>query len=119
MMFILSTNYPDRIDKALLNRIDPSNRIRFTVPGEEQLRALLDVYLKQHILDNGFTLHTDIINEKAMLGQRLKGLVGRQVDSLVAQTIYSMLAQGKTELNAQTLENAILQARQPEDLSAF
>ncbi len=119
MMFILSTNYPDRIDKALLNRIDPSNRIRFSVPGEEQLRALLDVYLKQHILDNSFTLHTDIINEKTMLGQKLEGLVGRQVDSLVAQTIYSMLAQGKKELDLQTLENAILQARQPEDLSAF
>lgn len=119
MMFVLSTNYPGRIDKALLNRIDPSNRVRFGVPKEQELRALLDLYLRQHIVENKFTIHTEIINEKYALAQKLEGLVGRQVDSLVAQTIYAMLAQGKTELDLQTLENSILQASQPEDLSAY
>jgi len=119
MMFILSTNYPNRIDKALLNRVDPSNWIHFTVPGEKELAALLEIYLREHILQNKFTVHTDIVNQKWAIAQRLEGLVGRQIDSLVAQTIYAMLAQGKTELDLQTLDTAITRATQQEELVGY
>ncbi|MDQ5940803.1 MAG: ATPase family protein, partial [Candidatus Dependentiae bacterium] len=111
MMFILSTNYPDRIDKALLNRIDGSNRVAFTVPGQKERESLLDNYLKQHLIDRGLSVSDEIRREKALLAQKMDGLVGRQIDSLVAQTIYAMLNKGNSMLDLQTLEVAVENAR--------
>ncbi len=111
MMFIFSTNYPDRIEKALLNRIDGSNHVEFTAPGQRERESLLDSYLKQHLIDRGLSVSDEIRREKALLAQKMDGLVGRQIDSLVAQTIYAMLNKGNSMLDLQTLEVAIENAR--------
>ena len=107
IMFILSTNYPDRIDQALLNRIDPSNRVRFTPPGQNEREQLLEGYIKQHVLDKKFTVHEDVFRDKQEIAQRMNGLVGRQIDSLVAQTLYALLSKNSTQLDKRTLEQAI------------
>ncbi|MDQ5890233.1 MAG: ATPase family protein [Candidatus Dependentiae bacterium] len=124
MMFILSTNYPDRLDEALVNRVDPSNQIRFTPPGQTEREALLKIYLKHHIIDNDYLIDQNIEHDIPSIANQIEGLVGRQIDSLIAQTLYPLMRKendpnGKVMLDYTLMQEAIGRAKAEKDFSAF
>jgi len=107
MMFIMSTNYKNWIDKAILNRIDRSNQIEFIQPSASELSPLLDLYIKEHIIANGFKVDPSVQSAKTTLVEMLNGRVGREIDSLLIQTLYSLLSNNKKSLDAHTLIEVI------------
>jgi|GEM_PF-3158023 len=118
-MFILCTNYPDRLDKALLNRIDPSNRVHFLPPGHAELGKLFDVYLDEHLTKNKIGISEEVQHNKEALTRKLKGLVGRHIDSLAVQALYSVLARQTKELDLKTIEEIITQATNQKSLAVY
>jgi SpoVK/Ycf46/Vps4 family AAA+-type ATPase len=119
VMFILSTNFPGRIDKALRNRIAKVNRVRFTVPGQKQREELLKLYLDQNFTELGFTIAPAVFKNLKTYAEKLDHLVGRDIQALTAQPLYTMLSKGKTELTPDLLEAAIAESVKKEDLSAY
>jgi len=107
VMFILLTNYPERLDAALLNRIDPSNYLYFTKPGKEERLSLLSLYLQEHISNRSLMISDEILNQKEQLAESLDGFVGRQINSLVAQTLYTMARYQTKQLELFMLKEAI------------
>jgi len=118
-MFILCTNYPNRLDKALLNRIDPANWLRFPPPGPEEIKRMLTVYLHEHLTKNSIGISKEVEAKKDLLAQKLNGFVGRQIESLVTQTLYRLLSRQAKELDLQTLEESIARATKPAELVVY
>lgn len=111
IMFILSTNYAERLDVALLNRIDPSNYVHFTKPGKAERVLLLSLYLKEHILDRKLEISDEIKNQKEYLAELLDGFVGRQIHSLVAQALYTMARYQTKRLELFMLKETLVTAQ--------
>ena len=119
VMFILSTNFPNRIDKALRNRIAKVNRVRFTLPGQKQREELLQLYLGQNFTDQGFTIAPAVLKNIKTYAANMEHLVGRDIQALTAQPLYTLVSQGKTELTPELLQEAIQDSMKGEDLSAY
>jgi hypothetical protein len=119
VMFILSTNFPNRIDKALRNRIAKVNRVRFTLPGQKQREELLQLYLDQNFTDQGFTIAPAVLKNIKTYAANMEHLVGRDIQALTAQPLYTLVSQGKTELTPELLQEAIQDSMRGEDLSAY
>ncbi len=106
-MFILSTNHKDRLDPAILNRVDISNQVTFAAPGEVELERLFKHYLDLHITKNNFGVDPSVRDNMPKLLAMLKGLVGRQVSSALAQSIYKLLTTRRTTLDFATLQEVL------------
>jgi hypothetical protein len=119
IMFILSTNFPDRIDKALLNRIDESNRIRFVAPGQAERESLLRLYLDEALTQQGFTVSDEVMDAIPQLAKSINGMVGRQISSMVTQSIYRLLNEGEIELTLPLFKETIAATMAQKDYAAY
>jgi len=107
MMFILSTNHPDRLDEAVLNRIDPSNQVDFTAPTQTERIKLLTSYLEQVLSHANYTIAPEVLDSIPGFAAQLNGMVGRQIESLAVQALYLMSSRHEKILSADTLQEAI------------
>ena len=119
IMFILSTNFPDRIDKALLNRIDESNRIRFLAPGQAERESLLRLYLDEALTQQGFTVSDEVMNAIPQFAKSIDGMVGRQISSMVTQSIYRLLNEGEIDLTLPLFKETIAATMAQKDYAAY
>jgi hypothetical protein len=119
VMFILSTNFPQRIDQALLNRIDESNRIRFEAPGQKEREDLLRLYLDEALTQEGFTVSDEVMDAIPALAKSIDGMVGRQISSMVTQSIYRLLNEGEAELTLPIFQETIAATRARKDYAAY
>jgi len=119
--FIISTNYPQKIDRALRNRIDKNNWIHFEKPGAAELERLLHVYIALHILNNKIAVSPELDAALPAIAQRLamQGLVGREVDSLLVQVLYRVLNGEAQELNPAIFDEVVSQIEQTHELHAY
>lgn len=119
MMFILSTNLPHLLDRALLNRVDPSNRVKFLLPDIESRIKLIDVYLNKHVVQNGIAVPQELRDTYPTLGARMDGLAGRQIESWAVQALYEAVAQQLPSLSKQILNDALHASTEQVTLSAY
>lgn len=119
-MMILSSNLPHKLDRALLNRVDPSNRVNFPPPGQPERLKLLDQYLHKYVMGNGYALADSSMKDAFPdLARRMDGLVGRQIESWAVQVLYRALATQQDKITKDILETVLRQSMQPHQLHAY
>ncbi len=121
IMFIFATNHPEELDPAVLSRIH--RKINFPLPGAEERRQIIELYLKKYILEdkkiikiNGKNIERNIsISPKIdqifinNLAQKATGLSGRDLAQAVQEMQISAYNRGNGILSKEIAEKAIAQ----------
>ncbi len=87
IMFIFATNHPGVLDSAVLSRVAPGNRIEFVLPGHEERKNILNLYLKKYAQSKKITLDPSVEANKDNLATETNGLSGRDIEGAVVQMI--------------------------------
>jgi len=121
IMFIFATNHPEELDPAVLSRIH--KKINFPLPGADERRQLIELYLKKYILDdkkiikiNGKKIERNLkISPKVTpkfisdLARETKGLSGRDISQAVQEMQICAYTRGNGILSKEIAEKAIAQ----------
>jgi ATPase family AAA domain-containing protein 3A/B len=121
IMFIFATNHPEDLDPAVLSRIH--KKINFPLPGADERRQLIELYIKKYILDdkkfikiNGEHIERHInispeINQIFInnLAQKTNGLSGRDISQAVQEMQICAYNRGNGILSKEIAEKAIAQ----------
>jgi len=120
-MFIICTNYPDRIDHAVLSRIPTSNRVEFGAPGRAEVRKMLEQYMDSALTKEGFGISPDVRNNYDQIADRMlkAGFVGRDIDAFAGQLVFPMVNQHLQEVTMPVLNKVLDQSTKQQNLSVY
>ena len=105
IMVVLATNCKEVLDRAVLDRMD--EQFEFPRPGLEQRKAMLQMFLKEHISDR-MAVDPDVVDPKYIdqVAMKTEGFSGRQISKLVLayqSAVYGSGAKGLTKGMADTV----------------
>lgn len=120
-MVIFSTNLPQELDRAMLNRVDKANWVHFEKPGKSEIEKLLDVYYDLHLVDNEFAVPEEVrsLNPHTAAQLHAQGAVGREVDSFAAQLVYRMLNAETRNLTPEIVEQGMAARSEQHNLTSY
>ena len=96
--FIATTNHKNDLDPAFRDRAHISNHILFDAPEQEEREIFLRQYLNDVLVEKGFVVSKEVIQQIPVLAKSIAGLSGRQISGMIAQAIYPLLNAGELEL---------------------
>ena len=101
--FFLCTNYPNLIDKPIMNRISRASRLEFLPPDLPAVNDLLKQYIDENIVNNGIEVPEGTYKAIPEVSELLhkRALVGRDIESLTYEIMQKASAANQTTLTPQ------------------
>jgi len=84
VMVVTATNHIEKVDAALLNRID--RKLHIEMPNIHAIRLILDKQIERHLICYGYTSALDTVQVAPLLS----GLSGRDIRNLIRNAQYRL-----------------------------
>lgn len=119
IMFIFATNHPEELDPAVLSRIH--KKIKFTLPGLEERKQIINLYMKKYIIDdhriikqNGRNFINRIniapgidTNFITTIAQKTSGLSGRDIEQTISEIQIAAYNRGNGSLTTEIINQVV------------
>ena len=110
---ILSSNHPNQIAKAVLNRISYRQQIKFDVPGSYARKQMVEYFANKYLLHNK-KIDTQALTPELLdyVAEQTDGFVGRDISYLMLGLEKAALAQPEPMLTRRLVERVISEAKE-------